>query len=234
MKISLFLIILLSALFENLQGQNENGKLVISGTVIDSAGIPVEGAVIFVDNINSGRKTNKKGLFKISVSSNPSTIGVFTHFSGMTDVEVNNNKTINVRLPVCQQETSIVEQDRIHEEIEEYKRSSNKNNKTPKSNRLERDENKNARYATIYEMLNGTVPGVNVIGKSITIRGQSSFYGPSEPLFVVDGIIMSSIDNILPTEVRSIEVIKSSSAAIYGFRGSNGVIVIKTLKSVSK
>jgi TonB-dependent SusC/RagA subfamily outer membrane receptor len=76
-------------------------------------------------------------------------------------------------------------------------------------------------------MLSGTVPGVQVNGKNIVIRGQSSLYNTSGPLLVVNGLPVTSIDHIRPIDVKSIEVLKSSSAAIYGSRGSNGVILIQ-------
>jgi TonB-dependent SusC/RagA subfamily outer membrane receptor len=52
----------------------------------------------------------------------------------------------------------------------------------------------------------------------------------TQPLFVVDDVIVNSIDNILPAMVKSIEVLKGSGAAIYGSRGANGVILITTKK----
>jgi TonB-dependent SusC/RagA subfamily outer membrane receptor len=55
----------------------------------------------------------------------------------------------------------------------------------------------------------------------------SSINNISEPLFVVDGVIVSSIDYISPNNVKSVSVLKDAAASIYGAQGSNGVIVIK-------
>jgi TonB-dependent SusC/RagA subfamily outer membrane receptor len=74
-------------------------------------------------------------------------------------------------------------------------------------------------------MLRGQ-PGVEVNGSRITIRGAASFYGSTEPLIVVDGIIVSSLEGISPQSVKSIEILKDSSSSIYGSRGANGVILI--------
>ena len=79
-------------------------------------------------------------------------------------------------------------------------------------------------------MIKGQVPSVEVSGKSIRIQGFSSL-GSTEPLFVVDGIVSSSIDDIPPSQVKSIEVLKGSSAAIYGSRGANGVILIRLISA---
>jgi len=78
-------------------------------------------------------------------------------------------------------------------------------------------------------MIKGQIPGVDVSGSSIRIQGANSFMGSTEPLLVVDGMTVQSIEDISPREVKSIEVLKGSSAAIYGSRGANGVILI-TLK----
>lgn len=87
----------------------------------------------------------------------------------------------------------------------------------------------NARtYADIYDYLRGRAPGVQVIGKSIRVRGISSPTGSSDPLILVDGIAVTDISSIYPGDVKSVEVIKDGTAAIYGNRGANGVVLITT------
>ncbi|MGB8492241.1 MAG: TonB-dependent receptor plug domain-containing protein, partial [Bacteroidales bacterium] len=76
------------------------------------------------------------------------------------------------------------------------------------------------------DMISGEVPGVQVIGTRILIRGISTITAGTDPLFVVDGVPATSIDYIQPQTVRSIEVLKGSAATIYGSRGANGVILI--------
>jgi len=74
-------------------------------------------------------------------------------------------------------------------------------------------------------------------GISVRIRGQSSFYGNTEPLFVIDGLPIQpgpggSLLGINPHDIASIEVLKdAASMAFYGVRGANGVILIKTKHS---
>ncbi|HBC78610.1 MAG TPA: hypothetical protein DEO60_03050 [Bacteroidales bacterium] len=81
-------------------------------------------------------------------------------------------------------------------------------------------------YQDIYDMIRGRVAGVEVSGKSIRIRGSNSLNVSTEPLFVVDGVMVREIDDIAPETVKSIEVLKGPDASAYGVRGSNGVIVI--------
>ena len=88
--------------------------------------------------------------------------------------------------------------------------------------------------ATIAELLQGRVAGVQVINGRIRIRGINSIQGSNEPLIVLDGIPLAgdpSMSHINPRDVQSINVLKSAaSTAIYGSRGANGVIEIKTKK----
>ena len=65
----------------------------------------------------------------------------------------------------------------------------------------------------------------------VYIRGLNSLEAPSDPLFIVDGVTVDDISNINPYEVKSVDVLKDAEAAIYGVRGTNGVIIILLKKS---
>lgn len=87
-------------------------------------------------------------------------------------------------------------------------------------------------YITIYDYLEGRVPGVKVVKNgattaSVYIRGINSVNSSTEPLFVVDGVMVNDISYINPRDVKSVTVLKDASASIYGVRGGNGVILIK-------
>ncbi len=99
------------------------------------------------------------------------------------------------------------------------------------------------RARTLGEMLQGQVAGVEVTevgggGLRVRIRGKyNSFMSGNEPLFVIDGMAIQATNGVLygvnPSDVESITVLKdASSTAIYGSRGANGVIVIKTKQSI--
>lgn len=110
-----------------------------------------------------------------------------------------------------------------------YGKISNKN-ATRSMNKIDNRKIEENTYLNIYDMIQAKVPGVVVRNKSITIRGPSSMRAQGQPLFVVDGSFMGSIDFINPKEVESITVLKGAAASIYGSRGTFGVIVI-TMKS---
>ena len=90
-------------------------------------------------------------------------------------------------------------------------------------------ENEMSGYRDIYEYLEGRVAGVEVTyDKRIIIRGINTVNGTTDPLIMVDGHEMKDISSINPNDVKSIDILKGSSAAIYGVRGANGVILITT------
>jgi TonB-dependent SusC/RagA subfamily outer membrane receptor len=100
---------------------------------------------------------------------------------------------------------------------------------------------RNASDQQIAKVLQGRVSGVTVEqtangGISVRIRGTSSFLGSNEPLYIVDGAEFrpgpnGALTGLNPHDIESIEVLKNpADTAIYGMRGANGVIVIKTKK----
>lgn len=92
-------------------------------------------------------------------------------------------------------------------------------------------ENEMQAYRDIYEYLEGRVAGVEVTSdKRIIIRGVGTFNGSTDPLILVDGQEWHDISALNPNDVKSVDVLKGSSIAIYGIRGANGVILITTKK----
>ncbi len=111
----------------------------------------------------------------------------------------------------------------------------------PSSAELTSEDIERAPGQSIEEILKGRVAGVTVTrtegGISVRIRGASSLYGSSEPLYVLDGVAIQpgaggSLTGIDPYDIESIEVLKDPpDTAMYGMRGAHGVIVIKTKRA---
>lgn len=97
---------------------------------------------------------------------------------------------------------------------------------------LQQDNSEFSNYSSIYDLLRGRFPGVEIIntpaGPAIQVRGTNSLTLTGEPLFIVDAIPVDDISSIEPVNIRSINVLKDASAAYYGSRGTNGVILIET------
>ncbi len=90
-----------------------------------------------------------------------------------------------------------------------------------------------SQYTSVYDLIRGRFAGVQVSGTEIIIRGTNSFSLSSSALIILDGITVSSstLSSLSPTEIKSIDILKDGSAAIYGSRGANGVVLIETKKA---
>ena len=87
-------------------------------------------------------------------------------------------------------------------------------------------------YSDMYEYLRGRVPGVMVTSdKRIIIRGIGTNCDNVDPLILVDGVEITDLSSINPSDVESVDVIKDGTSAIYGMQGANGVIIIRTVGS---
>jgi len=99
---------------------------------------------------------------------------------------------------------------------------------------MQQENNEYCNYPNVYELLKGRFPGVTVDGTSgsyrIFVRGAQSINSSNEALFVVDGSAGANVSGLLPCNIKSIDLIKDGMTAIYGTRGSNGVILIETKK----
>lgn len=96
--------------------------------------------------------------------------------------------------------------------------------------KLDKDDTEFTRYSNIYELIRSM--GAQVRNGEVIVRGTTSFQGSSSALIVVDDVIVDSdfLNTLSPIDVKSIDIIKDGSSAIYGDRGSNGVVLIKTKK----
>jgi len=205
----------------------------VSGVVTDAEGEPVIGASVVVkDNNKYGAVTNIDGEYSIQVPAKSATL-VFSYV-GYKPVEVAlaaGQTTANVKLS---ENTEMLE-DVIVVGYGSMKRK----DLTGAVAHIDR-EVLDSRVATNpLDFLVGTVPGVNITpstgsggGGSILIRGRQSLKASTSPLIVLDGVIFyGNIEDINPNDIESIDVLKdASSTAIYGSKGSAGVILITTKK----
>jgi len=196
-------------------GQKDEKKsdkpITISGKVIGPDKQPVSGAVFYVDNIKTSYITNEQGAYKIKVSPSAYKLKVSSSRFGVLDTILSGQTKIDFIFRSNEDTPDTLAGDNNHD------KASSKSKQKPK---------KMITYNNIYQMIQNEVSGVVVSGKSLVIQQPNSFYGSSDPLFVVDGVIVPSIDNINPVEVKTISVLTGSAASLYGVRGANGVISI--------
>jgi len=207
-------------------GQKAGKKVTITGHVVDGTQAYVANAIVMIDGKKTDTFTNAKGYFKIKVTPGSSTIGILTT-NGILEEPLDGRKTINFTFQGSVAAQPGVKTDPGDETVDIGYGSVKKKSMTGSVSKIDGTNPKYASYRSIYDMLRGEVPGVQVSGTSIRIQGASSLMLSTEPLFVVDGMVVNSIADIQPYTVKSIEILKGSSAAIYGSRGANGVILIK-------
>ncbi|HUX59566.1 MAG TPA: TonB-dependent receptor plug domain-containing protein [Bacteroidales bacterium] len=231
MRLILVLILIMSCAFNNLSvAQKSTKKNTISGFVTDENQNPIPGARILIDNKNTNSITDNKGYYKIKVRLDSKLISIFTVLNGLSENPINGRTTIDFIIKVPRKSQNAVKTNKENDEkVNVGQGTQNKKDLLTPVGKVDIEGRENTSYQSIYDMIR-RVPGVIVSDKNITIQGATSSYGfSSQPLFVVDGTVVNSIDNISPQTVKSIEILKGPSASIYGSRGANGVILI-TLK----
>ena len=189
-------------------------KIAISGTVTDMNKKPVAGVEIFVDSVKTNFTSDDQGNFRINVVSDSINLLVISPGRGFCAAYINGQTNIYLTI------------NRKIEDVPAYV-SEDRNIKGSKPRPKPKKINT---YTDIYQMIRQEVPGVLVSGRSIVVQGPNSFFGSTQPLFVVNGAIVSSIDYISPVDVKSIELLKGSYASKYGLQGANGVISITLFK----
>jgi len=227
----IFLLIFSLCFLHDTDGQKSKKKLTIWGYVMDSDKNPVIGALILVGTKNTGKVTDANGYYKLKVKPDAKTLTVFTLYGASAEAPIEGRTSINF---VLEKESPLQNKVQNKKEADEVVDIGygviKKNQLTQSVNKIEVTETDYSSYTNIYDLIRSKAPGVDVIEGKIVIRGTSTLIGGTDPLFVVDGNIMESIDFIQPNVVKSIQILKGSSASIYGVRGSNGVIIINTIE----
>ena len=205
-------------------------KIVVEGTVMDSAGEPLPGVNILVEGTLFGTVTNMDGYYSLELQSKDATL-VFS-FIGMNTIKevVNDRKKIDVILTEDSQQIEAVM-------VVAYG-TTTKEAFTGAAQVVKNEVIENRPVSSFEQSLQGTTAGLQVTSSSgqpgaeatVRIRGIGSLGASSSPLYVVDGVPMSGyLSDINPNDIESITVLKDAAAAsLYGSRAANGVIIITT------
>lgn len=205
----------------------------ISGVVTDTYGEPIIGANVIVKGTTIGTATDLDGSYTLSVPASANTLQV--SYIGMRDTEVLiEGNRVNI----------VMEDDAasLDEVVVVGYGTMKKSDLTGSISSVSSDRITSVGTSSVMGALQGASAGVDIItnstrpgaGFNIQIRGQNSLQGGS-PLYVVDGIIVGDIDFLNPSDIERIDVLKdASSTAIYGSRGSNGVVIVQTKGGISQ
>jgi hypothetical protein len=214
-------------MINSISAQKHQRKIEISGKVQDVYNGPIANAIIMVDGRKTNEMTNSKGYYKLKVKSSAKHLGVFTFGNGIFEEAINGRNNINFNFS-----KSAAYADPYFHESEQAINTGygniKKKNLTTDVTRIDGSSRNYAAYSSLSEMIQREVSGVLVHGKDVLIQGSSNFMGEVHPLIVLDGVYLDKLPDIPPVTVKSIEVLKSTAGAIYGYRSFGGVIIIKT------
>ena len=226
------LVILMLCASIPLSAQTPDSPRTVSGTVTEEeTGDPLIGATVLVKNAASttGTVSNIDGRFTITVPGPEAILLItYTGFS-TTEVRVGDETELSIRLGA---NSSVLD-----EVVVVGYGTQRKSDVTGAIGIVSSKELLNAPVTNALQGLAGRVAGVNVFLNSgsptgsprILIRGLGTINASSNPLFVVDGVVMEDIQFLNPNDIKSVEVLKDASAtAIYGARGANGVVLVTT------
>jgi len=215
----------------------------VSGTVSDNNGLPLPGVNIIIKNTSNGTQSDIDGRYSISTSVGETLVFTYLGFITQEVAVINTTNTLDV--------TMVEDAAQLEEVVVTGYGTTIKRKLTEAISSVTAEDIKEVPNATFQNSLIGKLSGVQIQqnnGKvdgsvSFTIRGLASLSGNQEPLYVVDGIPILNIQdsstgaptnplvNINPNDIESIQILKdASSAAIYGSRGTNGVVLITTKK----
>lgn len=238
-------------LYKDETGENKMQQQGMSGRITDSSGAPLPGVSVVIKGTTTGTISDADGRYTLAHV--PHNAILIFSFVGMRnqEVEVAGETTVNITL----EEETIG----IGEVVAIGYGTVKKSDLTGSVSSIKADELNPGANASVEQALQGRVAGVQISqksnepggGLSISIRGSGSIQAGNDPLYVVDGLIVNNgsvagtggvgftgnenprnpLNSLNPLDIESLEVLKDASAtAIFGSRGSNGVVIITTKK----
>lgn len=200
----------------------------ITGTVTTKDGTPLVGASVVVVGRKTGETTGNNGTFSINVPANTKTLTV--SYVGYESQDVNVTGVNNIKVSLAPSATN------LNEVVVTGYTSQVKKDITGSVAVVDVKDMKQVPSGTVQSLLQGQAAGVTVVssgmpggGSNVKIRGITSI-GNSNPLYIIDGV-QGNINDLDVNDIQSIQVLKDAgSAAIYGVRGSNGVVIVTTKK----
>ena len=227
MKLTKLLIFCISSLLFSVIVTAQD--VTINGTINDENGLPVPGATILIKGTRKASASNFDGKYQITA---PSTGTLVISFVGYNIIEekINGKTKLDIKLSIASQG--------LNEVVVIGYGTQKKGLITGAAANFKGEALQELNTGSAMEALQGIAAGVNITrnsgapgaGTKVTIRGLGTI-GNSNPLYVVDGVTVGNIDYLNPSDIESIDVLKdAASAAIYGSRAANGVILVTTVK----
>lgn len=200
----------------------------VTGTVLDETNQPMIGVTVRLKDGKVGATTDLDGKFSIDVPANAVLVFSYIGYKDYT-LNVGNRNDYTVKMET--------ENAALDEVVVIGYQTIRRKDLTGSVASVKGEDIASMPVGNVAQALQGKLPGVNVTSQdgrpdatiSIRVRGGGSISQSNDPLILVDGITVSSLDDIPADQVESIDVLKdASSTAIYGARGANGVILVTT------
>ena len=206
----------------------------VKGRVTNDTGQPVQKASVMVKGTSNGTTTNDNGDYVISAPSNATLVISSVDFETL-EIKINGRTSVDVNL--------VSSTKSLGEVVVIGYGTQRKRDVTGATISVKGETLNEIKAPNIFNQLQGRVAGLDIVSNSsqigaageIRIRGNRSITGNNNPLIVVDGMAYGgSINDISTENIASVDILKDASAtAIYGSRGSNGVIIITTKRGKS-
>lgn len=194
-------------------------KKVVTGTVMVYKKFPVGNITVTAKKSGASVSTDSTGNFSIVCEKKDVLYFKGKHFR-MERVNVKKKDQVNVNLSL--------NKDADKEELFDLGFVQLKDAGAFKKYSIEANENDFWTYSNIYDLIANKFPLLRVQGSEIYIRGKNSIHSSNQALLVLNGAVVNDVSGVQPSDVKSINILKGAQAAIYGSRGSNGVVVIQT------
>lgn len=206
-----------------------------SGVVVDDAGEPIMGATIVVKGTKLTTTTDASGKFSFTGKVQPGAVLRVSYIGYKTQDMTFNGQPVSVKMQNIGGD--------LGEAIVVGYTTQRKESLTGALNNVKSDQLKDVTSPSVENMLNGKVAGVFISpgsgqpGESgaVVIRGQATLNGNTNPLWVIDGVIVGDgAYDLNPSDIESMTILKdAASTAIYGSQGANGVVVVTTKRGKS-
>ena len=216
-------------LSNSLQSQPNNGKYKITGNVADNNGEPIIGASVVISGTKNGTVTDIDGNFTLVSTSETPTLNISYVGFDTQNIKVRQGQSVKVTLKENAQS--------LEELVVVGYGSQKKVNVIGSIATVDSKSLESRSASDVSNMLTGQMSGVTITqtsgnpgqdGGTIRVRGVGSFGATPSPLVLVDGM-PGSLSDLTPDEIENISVLKdASSAAIYGSRAANGVVLVTT------
>jgi TonB-linked SusC/RagA family outer membrane protein len=226
--------LLVCVLMQTVQAQNVSGRK-LDGVITNEQKEPLQGVVIEDKKSSTSVLTDASGKFSINVTGKGTLNISFTGYSSQTVAYTENSSTLSISLEI--------DTKGLDEVVVVGYATVKRKDVTGAVAGIGSKDIKSRPVTNAVQAMQGKVAGVDISSNerpgtvgSINIRGVRSLTASNSPLFVVDGIPLTTggIDNLNPQDIESIDVLKDASAtAIFGSRGANGVIIVTTKQGKS-